>query len=142
MTELSNDSRTYFVVEDTRATFDVQVGGRSGTPTIEVPVVNGNLVEVTCQFIAQNPGGGFAYSIDSLSNDAVKLTRRAENISQDSTGWQSCIRTDLFRAHLPQATADEDVTFEVKFEAGGLSNPGKAGSFVLIARVVGSQVTA
>lgn len=138
--ELSNDSRNLFIVEDTRATFNVQTGGRSGTPTIEVPVINGNMVEVTCQFIAKNPNGGFSYEIKPLSADATRLTRRAANIVEDAAGWQCCVRTDYFLATVPDASADEDVTFEVEFGDGGLSNPGEAGSFLLIARLAGSKL--
>ena len=138
--EITNDSRTVAFVEDPRSTFDVQTGGRSGTPTVEIPVINGNMIEVTCQFIASNPNGGFTYEIKSVSNDAVRLTTRGANIVEKTAGWQSCVRTDYFLAKLPQATADEDATFEVMFDAGGLSNPGEAGSFLLTAKVIGSKL--
>ena len=138
--EFCNDARTVCVVEDDRATFDVTVGGRSGTPTLEIPVINGNLVEVTCQFIAKNPYGGFDYDIKATSSDARKLTQRAANIVESSAGWQSCVRTDYFLAIVPGAAANDDITFEVFFGAGGMSNPGQAGSFLLTAKIVGSNM--
>lgn len=140
MPEFTNDSRSLAVIEDSRATFDVQVGGRSGTPILEIPVVNGNLIEVTCQFIAKNPSGGFSYTLKSASSDTVKLTRRADSICESSAGWQSCVRTDYFLVKLPAGTGADDATFEAVFDAGGMSNPGEAGSFILIAKIVGSQL--
>ena len=131
MPEISNDSRSVAVVEDSRATFAVQVGGRSGTPTIEIPVTNGNMIEVTCQFIAKNPDGGFSYTLKSASSDTVKLTQRADSICESSAGWQSCVRTDYFLVKLPPNTGADDATFETVFDAGGMSNPGDAGSILI-----------
>ncbi len=118
----------------------MEVGGRSGTPTIEVPIINGNIIEVTCQFMATNPNGGFSYNIKSVSSDTTKLTRRADSISQLSAGWQSFTRTDYFVATLPNNVGQDDATFEVEFSAGGLSNPGQVNSFILIAKIVGSKI--
>lgn len=138
MPELSNDARTFVWTEDSRATFDIQTGGRSGTPTLEVPVINGNLVEVTCQFTATTDGA-FTYEVKSVSDDAVRLTKRPANTFASAAGMQTCVRTDVFLAKLPDATASDDVTFEVFFGADG-SATSQAGSFLLTARLVGSSL--
>ncbi|MEM9597126.1 MAG: hypothetical protein AAGD06_22830 [Acidobacteriota bacterium] len=138
MPAITNDSRSLVVVEDDRATFDVDTGGRSGTPLVEIQVVNGNLVEVSCEFIAKNPQGGFSYEIKATSADAQKVSRRPANLSESSAGWQSCTRTDYFLIQTSEGVGADDATFEVFFGDGGLSNPGQAGSFQLSARLVGS----
>ena len=138
-TEFCTDSRTFCFIEDDRSTFDVQYGGRSGTPTIEIPVINGNIVEVTTQFMARNPNGGFYYTIVATSSDAQKITTRNDNVSQKSAGWQSCVRTDYFRISLPQNVAEDDATFEVEFSQNDLNDPGQAGAFLISARLVGNS---
>ncbi|MEM8929929.1 MAG: hypothetical protein AAGE94_02075 [Acidobacteriota bacterium] len=135
MAEISNDSRNVIIVEDTRATFTIESGGRSGTPTIEVPVTNGNMLEVNCQFIA-NPSSDVVYEIKSLSNDTTKLTRRPANTAGNTGGWQVATRTDYFIATLPPGDGADDATFEVLFSSGS----GEAGSFLLVAKIVGSKL--
>ena len=136
MPEISNDSRTVYFIEDDRATFDVSTGGRSGTPTIEVHVTNGNLIEVTCQFTVKT-AGTLTYDIQSASSDTTKLTRRAASTASDTGGWQVATRTDYFIATLPPGDGADDATFEVIF--GGDSGA-EAGSFLLRSKIVGSKL--
>ena len=139
MAEITNDSNTIAYVEDERGAFPIQPGGRSGTPTVELPVVNGNLVQVSCQFAANCESGTFGYEVKSSSGDARQLTSRSATL-QSSTGWSSCMRTDVFLVTLPSGAAQDDVTFEVVFSEPDGSFSAQADHFLLSAQVVGSKV--
>ena len=138
--EFCTDTRGYCLAIDARDTFAIQAGGRSGTPTIEIPVINGNIVKVTVQFIAQNPSsGGFNYHVVATSSDAKQLISRAPSICSGNTGWQTCQRDEYFLVTLPPNTGQEDATFEVNFgESGGAVNA-NAGSYIIAAQIIGSS---
>ncbi|MCG8458512.1 MAG: hypothetical protein MI919_19720 [Holophagales bacterium] len=139
MREITNDANTVAYIEDPRGEFPIQPGGRSGTPTVELPVVNGNLIEVSCQFAADCDSGTFGYAVKSTSSDADQLTQRSATL-QSASGWSSCSRTDIFLVTLPSGAAQDDVTFEVVFSDPDGSFSAKAAHFLLSAKVVGSKI--
>ena len=141
MAEFCNDANTFCLVEDTRTTFTIQAGGRSGTPTLEIPIVNGNIVRVTAQFVANNTSGnGFGYKVIATSSDARAIGVRGVNTFSGAPGWQVCQRDDIFLITLPPNVAQDDATFEINFSEISGAVSAEAGSLILMAQIIGSSL--
>lgn len=121
-------------------TFNVEVGGRSKTPILELPrVTKGNTLKVMVNFMAKTAGqanSGFTYSIQATNPaDVVKLSAQ-EGIVQGNAGFQAATKIAFFEAKVTSPTGIEDVDFEVIFQKGDLDGQGEISDFLLIAEIV------
>ena len=75
--------------ESRSGTWALELGGKSGTPTVEISVTNRNIIKVTAQFNGSNGSApGFYFDIVSLNPDVKALTPTT-GIAQGNTGWTS-----------------------------------------------------
>ena len=126
--------------ESRSSTWALELGGKSGTPTVEISVTNRNIIKVTAQFNGSNGSApGFYFDIVSLNPDVKALTPTT-GIAQGNTGWTSCVQIDFFLAELPQNQTHDTVDFEDHFLQNDLGGDGqRLNNFVLIAEIVGSN---
>ena len=122
-------------------TLQVQPGGRSGTPILEMPnITKGNTLRVTATFLANTAGqanSGFSYKIQPTQvNEALALSSQ-ESTVQGNAGWQTTTKTVFFEAVVNNQTGVEDIDFEVIFEKGSLDGAGNVSQFLLTAEIVG-----
>lgn len=121
-------------------TLNVQTGGRSGTPILEMPnITKGNTLRVIATFLAKTAGqasSGFSYTVQATkSSDAVALSAQQSTV-QGNAGWQTTTKTVFFEARIDSQTGVEEIDFEVIFDAGGLDGQGEIGDFLLTGEIV------
>lgn len=123
-------------------TLQVEVGGRSGTPVLEMAnITKGNTLRLTATFLAKTAGqanSGFDYKIISTKGDtdAVALSSQ-ESTVQGNAGWQTTTKIVFFEARIDNQTGVEDIDFEVVFSAAGLDGKGEIQNFLLTGEIVG-----
>ena len=122
-------------------TLQVQVGGRSDTPLLEMPnITKGNTLKVTATFLAKTggqAGNGFNYKIQTTQvSDSVALSSQ-ESTVEGNAGWQTTTKTVFFEALVTSQTGVEDIDFEVLFEKGSLDGTGQISNFLLSAEIIG-----
>lgn len=120
--------------------FKVEVGGRSGTPVLEMPNISqGNKLKITAIFQAKTNGtanGGFSYQIKPINDSDAVAISASESTVQGNAGWQTTTKVVFFEAKVAQNTPVEDVDFEVNFVSGGLDGSGEIQDFLLIGEVI------
>lgn len=121
-------------------TWNVQVGGRSDTPILEMAnITQGNTLMVTATFLAKTNGqsnSGFSYTLQATnSQDAVALSAQ-QSVVQGNAGWQTTTKTVFFEARVTSETGVEDVDFEVIFQKGELDGEGQISDFLLTGAIV------
>ena len=122
-------------------TVNVETGGRSGTPILEMPnITQGNTLRVTATFQTKTAGqadSGFSYTVQSTkgNTDAVPLSTQ-ESTVQGNAGWQTTIKIAFFEAKIETQTGVEDIDFEVVFSDGGLDGQGEIKDFLLTGEIV------
>lgn len=123
-------------------TWDVQVGGRSDTPVLEMPnIVRGNMIKVTAIFLAKTGGqanSGFEYTVQSTTDDAQALNTQ-QSVVQANAGFQTTTKIVFFEVRVSSETGVEDVDFEVTFQQGALDGKGQISDFLLVGEIVSLQ---
>lgn len=118
----------------------VTVGGRSGTPVLELAnITQGNTIKVTVTFLAKtgsNPDSGFYYDV-AASNpaDAIALSSQ-DSLVQNSPGWSTTTKTVFYQAKISSQTGVEDIDFHVTFQKNDLDGQGTYKNFLITAQVV------
>jgi hypothetical protein len=135
-TLVENVSKNVQFVEDSRGSFDIVPGGRSGTPPVTLKQVTaGDIIKVTCVLNTLTKGG-FYYRIQGQGEDTDKLSTGlgvVGYVGHEFCGWAGTSRIDFFKAK-----EDGDASFEVDFEQNDLDGQGRANSFMLIAENLGT----
>ncbi|GAB4187731.1 MAG: hypothetical protein Tsb002_13300 [Wenzhouxiangellaceae bacterium] len=120
--------------------FDVAVGGRSGTPVLEMPnITKGNTIKVTVTFFARTGSqmsNGFYYQVEATNSNDVKVLSQQQGIVQGNQGWQATTKTVFFEAVVNSQTGVEDVDFQVIFSKDDLDGSGQIFDFLMTAEVV------
>ena len=121
----------------------VTVGGRSGTPVLEMPnVTQGNRITVTATFLTKTGGStdnGFNYKVQATKEaDAIAVSNQ-ESIVQGNAGWQTTTKTVIFEARISSQTGVEEVDFEVIFSKGDLDGTGEISNFLMTGAIVSSM---
>ena len=137
-TQVEIGTKNVQFVEDSRGSFQIVTGGRSGTSPVTLrEVTAGNIIRVTCVFNARAAvNGGFYYSIQGQGEDTEKLSIGSGVIGvlgEPANGWKGTSRIDFFKVK-----ESGDVSFEVDFAKNDLDGGGMANSFMLIAENLGS----
>lgn len=121
-------------------TWDVEVGGRSDTPVLEMPnITKGNMIKVTAIFLAKTNGeaeSGFEYSVRATNPDDAQALNAQQSVVQSNAGFQTTTKIVFFEAIVTGETGIEDVDFEVIFQKGELDGRGQISDFLLIGEVV------
>jgi hypothetical protein len=121
-------------------TWNVQVGGRSDTPILEMPnVTRGNTLKVTATFLAKTNGNadsGFTYTLQATNPDDAQALNAQQSVVQGNAGFQTTTKTVFFEARISSETGVEDIDFEVIFEKGQFDGQGQISDFLLIAEIV------
>jgi len=121
-------------------TWNVQVGGRSDTPILEMPnITQGNTLMVTATFLAKTNGqsnSGFSYTIQVPNPADAQALSAQQSVVQGNAGWQTTTKTVFFEARVTSETGVEDVDFEVTFQKGELDGEGQISDFLLTAAIV------
>lgn len=124
--------------------WNVQVGGSSDTPTLEMPnITNGNFIKVTVTFLAKTAGNadsGFNYRVEATNQTDAEALSAQESIVQSNAGWQTTTKTVFFRAKVSSQTGVEDVDFQVVFSKGELDGAGEISDFLMYGEVVSLDV--
>lgn len=121
-------------------TWDVQTGGRSDTPILEMAnVTQGNTLMVTATFLAKTAGqtnSGFTYTIQATNPQDAQALSAQQSVVQGNAGWQTTTRTVFFEAKVSSETGIEDVDFEVIFQQGEFDGKGQISDFLLTCAIV------
>lgn len=124
------------IIVSKQGDWNVTVGGASGTPKLVIPeVVDGSMVQVTCQFEA-NTGteGGFYYA--TKCNQIASARSPAQRSLSGTGGWVN-VSMSSFWEHAPGTGRAEDLEFEMAFTDGfGLEKFGQIGQFLFFGGVV------
>lgn len=121
-------------------TWDVQVGGRSDTPILEMPdITRGNMIQVTAIFLAKTNGNadsGFTYTVQATNLDDAQALNAQQSVVQGNAGFQTTTKIVFFEAKVSSPTGVEDVDFEVIFQKGEFDGQGQISDFLLIGEIV------
>lgn len=121
-------------------TWNVETGGRSGTPILEMPnITKGNTLKVTATFLAKTAGqanSGFTYTIQSTKPSDAQALSAQQSVVQGNAGLQTTTRTVFFQALIDSQVGVEEVDFEVLFDAGAFDGAGEISDFLLTGEII------
>jgi len=121
-------------------TWNVQVGGRSDTPILEMPnITKGNVIKITATFLAKTAGNadsGFGYTVEGTNQTDAQALSSQNSVVQGNAGYQTTTKTVFFAVKVTSSTGVEDVDFQVVFSKEGLDGNGEISDFLLTGEVV------